>query len=185
LLLFFKKEGLTSFMANLATRERLQPSLLDRLTDHNPEVKRENLEQQTLSMQALRQAVLRDLAWLLNSTNLATTDDLDGAPLAAASTLNYGIPGFTGMIASSTSFRSLESAIEHSIRLYEPRIKPETLRVTAREQDGDNPLPALVFLIEGELWAQPVPQQLFLETSIEIETRLAIVTDAARASGRG
>ncbi len=172
-------------MATLVTRERLQPSLLDRLTDHNPEVKRENLDQQTLSMMALRQAVLRDLAWLLNSTNLATTDDLEGLPLTAVSTLNYGIPGFTGMIANSSSLRSLESAIEAAIRLYEPRIKPETLRVTARDQNEDNPLPALSFLIEGELWAQPVPQQLFLETSIEIETRLAIVTDAARAGVRG
>jgi len=37
-----------------------------------------------------------------------------------------------------------------------------------------------VFEIEGELWTQPVPQQLFLETSIELETRLAVVTDARR-----
>jgi hypothetical protein len=27
------------------------------------------------------------------------------------------------------------------------------------------------------LWAQPVPQPLFLETSIELETRMAVVTD--------
>jgi type VI secretion system protein ImpF len=172
-------------MANLVTRERLQPSLLDRLTDQNPDASRESLDQQTLSMQALRQAVLRDLAWLLNSTNLATTGDLDAYPLAKASTLNYGIPGFTGMIAGHRSLRSLESAIEEAIRLYEPRIKPDTLRVTAREQTEDNPLPALTFLIEGELWAQPVPQQLFLETSIEIETRLAIVTDPQRSGVRG
>ena len=38
-------------------------------------------------------------------------------------------------------------------------------------------MPALVFEIEGELWAQPVPQQLFLETTIEVETRLAVVTE--------
>jgi type VI secretion system protein ImpF len=42
----------------------------------------------------------------------------------------------------------------------------------------DDPLPALVFEIEGELWAQPVPQQLFLETSIELETRRVVVNDA-------
>ncbi len=172
-------------MAGLVTRERLQPSLLDRLTDQNPEVKRENLDQQTLSMQALRQAVLRDLAWLLNSTNLATTDDLDATPLVGASTLNFGIPGFTGMIANSHSMQSLEAALEAAIRLYEPRIKPDTVRVRARDQGDENPLPALVFFIEGELWAQPVPQQLFLETSIEIETRMAIVTDGARAGVRG
>ncbi len=38
--------------------------------------------------------------------------------------------------------------------------------------------PSIVFEVEGELWAQPVPVQLFLETAIEIETRIAVVTDA-------
>ena len=36
----------------------------------------------------------------------------------------------------------------------------------------------MIFEIQGELWAQPVPQQLFLETMIELETRMAVVTDA-------
>ena len=35
----------------------------------------------------------------------------------------------------------------------------------------------MVFVIEGELWAQPVPQQLFLQTTIEVETRIASVTE--------
>ncbi len=63
-------------MHEIASRERLQPSLLDRLTDAAPEQTRETFEQQTLGMQQLRQAVLRDLAWLLNTTNLAATEDL-------------------------------------------------------------------------------------------------------------
>ena len=37
---------------------------------------------------------------------------------------------------------------------------------------------ALVFEIAGELWAQPVPVQLFVETKIDIETRTAVVTEA-------
>ncbi len=38
-----------------------------------------------------------------------------------------------------------------------------------------------MFEIEGELWAQPVPVQLFLETTIEVETRVAVVTDLREA----
>jgi type VI secretion system protein ImpF len=164
-------------MAELSRRERLQPSLLDRLTDMAPENRRESLDQQALTMQQLRQAVLRDLAWLLNTTNLAATDDLDDFPRAAASTLNFGVPGFTGMVAAAERVTSLESAIATAIRNYEPRIRPDTLRVRAREARDDNAVPTLVFEIQGELWAQPVPQQLFLETSIDIETRLAVVTE--------
>jgi type VI secretion system protein ImpF len=164
-------------MADLSRRERLQPSLLDRLTDMAPENRRESLDQQALTMQQLRQAVLRDLAWLLNTTNLAATDDLEDFPRAAASTLNFGVPGFTGMVAAAERVTSLESAIAAAIRNYEPRIRPDTLRVRAREARDDHAVPTLVFDIQGELWAQPLPQQLFLETSIDIETRLAVVTE--------
>jgi len=169
-------------MADLASRERLQPSLLDRLTDHAPEHKRESFEQQTLSTPQLRQAVLRDLASLLNTVNLATTEDLAAAPLAAKSVINYGIPGFTGLLRSSSKAAGLEAAVVEAIRAFEPRIRPDTLQVRAHGPDQDSPMPALLFAIEGELWAQPAPQQVFLETSIEIETRLAIVTDT-RARG--
>jgi len=165
-------------MAELAARERLQPALLDRLTDDAPERLRESPDAQTLSMAQLRRAVLRDLAWLLNTTNLAATDDIDPKSLAAVSTVNFGVPGFTGLIGGAVRAKGLETAIADAIRAFEPRINPDSLSVRARPPKDTGPLNALVFEIEGELWAQPVPVPLFLETSIELETRLAVVTDA-------
>lgn len=164
-------------MAEIASRERLQPSLLDRLTDLAPEQKRESLDQQSLTMQQLRQAVLRDLAWLMNTTNLAATDDLEATPLAAASTINFGVPGLSGIVAGSRKAARFENALTEAIRRFEPRIRADTLKVKVRSARENRGAPKLVFDIEGELWAQPVPQQLFLETSIDIETRLAVVTD--------
>lgn len=163
-------------MAEPNRHDRLQPSLLDRLTDMAPESRRESFDQQVLTMQQLRSAVLRDLAWLLNSTNLAAVDDLEGFPLAAASTVNYGVPGFTGSTASTDRVTALERTIASAIRNFEPRIKPGSVRVRARESKTEVG-GRLVFEIEGELWAQPVPQQLFLETSVDIATRLAVVTE--------
>jgi len=165
-------------MAELTGRERLQPSLLDRLTDDEPDHRRESFDQQTLTMPQLRQAVLRDLAWLLNTTNLAATEDLSAAPLAANSTINYGVPGLAGMVSSADQLNSLESRIAEAIRAFEPRIRPETVQVRLRRGQEGSPNPAVVFEIEGELWAHPVPEQLFLETAIELETRLAVVKDA-------
>jgi|SRR5271163_4723009 len=164
-------------MAELTGRERLQPSLLDRLSDDAPDHRRESFDQQTLTMPQLRQAVLRDLAWLLNTTNLAATEDLSAAPLAAQSTINYGVPGLAGMVSSASQFSSLETRIAEAIRAFEPRIRPETLKVRLRRGHEERPSPSVVFEIEGELWAHPVPEQLFLETAIELETRLAVVTD--------
>jgi type VI secretion system protein ImpF len=165
-------------MSGLRGRERLQPSLLDRLTDLAPSQKRETADQQSLTLAQMRQAVMRDLAWLLNATHLAALDDLSVTPLVEASTINYGIPGFAGMVESASRISALEKELAEAIRTFEPRIRPETLRVRARGSMIDESNPSLVFDIEGELWAQPVPVQLFLQTAIEIETRLAVVTDA-------
>jgi type VI secretion system protein ImpF len=165
-------------MSGLKGRERLQPALLDRLTDDTPGQTREGPEDQALSMAQLRQAVLRDLGFLLNTTNLTTLDDLADAPLAKKSTLNYGIPGIAGMTETASRVAGLERELADAIRTYEPRIHPDTLRVSMRGAQGSDATPSLVFEIEGELWAQPLPLHLFLETSIDVETRHAIVTEA-------
>ncbi len=164
-------------MAEQISRERLQPSLLDRLTDTAPETRRESFEQQTLSMQQFRQAVLRDLGWLLNTTNMAANEDLSATPLAAKSTINFGVPGLAGTIGTANRVGGIESGIADAIRAFEPRIRAETLKVRLRATGDDRPTPALVLEIRGELWSQPLPQQLFLETEIELETRLAVITD--------
>lgn len=167
-------------MAYTRGDERLQPSLLDRLTDNAPRQGpgRAGADHSSMTLQQLRQAVLRDLAWLLNTTNLETIESLDGAPLTRKSTVNYGIPGFAGLVGAASRTGSLEQQLAEAIRTYEPRIRPDSIRVRARGRRSQDAVPALVFEIEGELWAQPVPQQLFLETTIEVETRLAVVTDA-------
>ena len=72
------RECLTGWgMAELTQQERLQPSLLDRLTDDEPEKKQESREKRVVSLRRLREGVLRDLAWLLNTSNLAVLEDLD------------------------------------------------------------------------------------------------------------
>ncbi len=165
-------------MAGIQGRERLQPSLLDRLIDHAPGRMKDGPDTQVFTSAQLRQAVLRDLAALLNTSNLATIEDLSDTPLVAKSTLNYGIPGFSGLFESSARTNALERDLADAIRAFEPRIRPETLRVRARGTREDTSVPALVFEIEGELWAQPVAQQLFLETTIEVETRIAVVSES-------
>lgn len=165
-------------MSGIQGRERLQPSLIDRLTDDAPTRLKDAPDAMTMSSAQLRRSVLRDLAHLLNTSNLSTIEDLSATPLAAQSTLNYGIPGFAGLTESASRTMSLERELAEAIKHFEPRIRPESIRVHARGARDDSAIPSLVFIIEGELWAQPVPQQLFLETTIEVETRIAVVTDS-------
>jgi len=53
-------------MAELTAIEKLQPCLLDRLTDDEPGKKEESRAQRVVSLQRYRRGVLRDLEWLFN-----------------------------------------------------------------------------------------------------------------------
>ena len=61
-------------VTEIASRDRLQPSLLDRLTDDDPTNPKESADKRVLSLTQLKASVLRDLAWLLNTTSLLDTD---------------------------------------------------------------------------------------------------------------
>ena len=103
--------------------------MLDRLTDLDPgPAGAKALDQQSLTMAQLRKAVLRDLGWLLNATNLDAVDPLPEGSLAARSTLNFGIPSIAGTDATGrpASHSLARRLTEDAIRAYEPRIRPDT-----------------------------------------------------------
>jgi type VI secretion system protein ImpF len=55
-------------MPELAVVEKLQPCLLDRLTDDEPKNTQESRTQRVISLQRYRQGVLRDLQWLISAS---------------------------------------------------------------------------------------------------------------------
>jgi type VI secretion system protein ImpF len=58
-------------MAELTPQERLQPSLLDRLTDLAPAQREESREERVITALRLREYVTRDIAWLLKRTRVS------------------------------------------------------------------------------------------------------------------
>jgi type VI secretion system protein ImpF len=165
-------------MADLRPQERLQPSLLDRLTDKAPDTKSESRDRRVLSMRQLRKAVLRDLAWLLNTGQLETTDDLEPYPHVRDSVMNYGLPDITGMSLSGVDTSGLEKAVKESIIRFEPRISPDSLAVRIARDGSAMGRNAMVFTIEGQLWAEPTPMMLYLKTEVDLETGDVAVMDA-------
>jgi type VI secretion system protein ImpF len=163
-------------MAELTAKERLQPSLLDRLTDDEPDNTQEARERRVLSMRTLRQAVLRDLAWLFNATGVGIVQDLEAFPLAAHSVVNYGMPDFSGQTASGIDIELIARRMRQAIWDFEPRILRNTVQVRplALDKVAHN---QLVFELEGELWGQPVPERLFLKTELDLEMGEIRVTD--------
>jgi len=158
-------------------RNRLQPALLDRLIDDEPDNRREAEERRVMSKAELRQAVLRDLAALFNSVQ-----PLGSAaapyPLLAESVLNYGLPALSGQLASRLDVGVLEGAIREAIVRFEPRILADTLHVRALEWssvlDTHN---VIEFEIRGHLWSQPVPLEILLRTQLDLEAGQIEVRD--------
>ena len=125
-------------MVDLSSRDRLQPSLIDRLIDNDPQQRKESLDARVLSRQQLRAAVLRDLSWLFNDSraepepNSVRKDELalwKGLEFARRSVLNFGMPAFSGVTLSSMDTSEIERAVTEAIRNFEPRIDPQTLEV--------------------------------------------------------
>jgi type VI secretion system protein ImpF len=158
-------------MVELTPQERLQPALLDRLTDSEPDQKLEPREQRVMTKSRLRQAVLRDLAWLFNATHLEAEVDLSKLPFVRRSVVNFGLPALSGKPASALEAVDLERAIRQAILDFEPRILASSLEVKAMlEADRLEHHNVIGVQIRGHLWAQPVPLELLVRTEIDLET---------------
>lgn len=162
----------------LLPQDRLQPALLDRLTDEEPDKTQEPLEARVLSKSRMRQSVLRDLAWLFNATRLESVDDLSKVPSVRRSVVNFGLPALSGRTASSLDMSDLARAVREAILTFEPRILPATLQIRtlldAGELDHHN---VIGVEIHGELWAQPVPLEFLVRTEFDLETGKVQVAD--------
>ena len=170
-------------MAELAPRERLQPSLLDRLSDDEPDKSSEPRERRVLSLRTLREGVLRDLAWLLNTTNLMSLSSIDTGklPHLASSVVNFGVPDLSGNAIASLNVGKLERGIRQAIWDFEPRLIRGTVTVKAVSADGAAHN-KLTFEIEADLWAQPYPERLYLKTELDLERGATVLADTQARS---
>ena len=170
-------------MAELTQKERLQPSLLDRLIDDEPDKDVESRADRVLSLRQLRSAVLRDLAWLFNTSRLDALQDLTDYPEVKRSVLNYGIPDLTGHTASSIDTKDLERMLRQAVLEFEPRLLRDSLRIRLELNDDQMNHNAMTFNIEGQLWAQPAPLHILLRTELDLEAGDVRVSEATGSPG--
>ncbi len=170
-------------MAELRQQERLQPSLLDRLTDEEPDKKKETRSQRVLSLKKMRESIKRDIAWLLNSANLACTEDLEAYPEVAHSVLNYGMPDMAGRTVADLDIIQLERLLQQVIVDFEPRILKNTVKIRLVVDEQKMSHNAVIFEIEGLLWAQPTPLQILLKTELDLEIGDVKVSDYSGSGG--
>jgi type VI secretion system protein ImpF len=156
-------------LAALTPKEKLQPSLLDRLTDVRPDVRTSSGAVRVLSMDELRDGVRRDLAALFNATSLEVVEDLTDYPHVQRSTLNFGMPDLSGKTASGLDVPELERSLQRAIHEFEPRLLEDTVKISSEAYDAKSHN-TMVAIIEAELWSQPLPQKLMLRTELDLES---------------
>ena len=171
-------------MVGLTQKERLQPSLLDRLTDDQPERKQESRDQRVLTIQKLRDCVLRDLSWLFNTVNLNAIQDISAYPEIMRSVINYGMPDLAGHTASSVEVHALERLLKQAILDYEPRLIRNSVKVKLKLSESRMNHNAMTFDVEADLWADPVPLHMYMKTEIDLEIGDVNVTEYSGRSVR-
>jgi type VI secretion system protein ImpF len=156
-------------MSDRTIVDRLQPSLLDRLTDLAPERSVDGPDDRLIDLRRLRDIIRRDLTWLLNATNNEREIDPEQYPHAARSVLNFGVEVVAGDYNTMDRTLRIRTSIRKAVERFEPRLSQGTLDVVLR-QDEHLSQAVVVFDIHADMWAQPVPMELYLRSRIDLTT---------------
>lgn len=151
----------------MARREASGPvtlSVLDRLIDRDPKTHSEIPFTRAQSLRELRQALKRDLEWLLN-----TRKTIEPAPESARETVrsvyHYGFADISSKsVLSGRDQSDLIRDMEAAIAIFEPRLK----RAKVRMEQVEGSYRTLKFVIDGLLCMDPAPEPVRFDTVLEL-----------------
>ncbi len=150
-------------MARVKAEQPLVPSILDRLIDDDPDLKREAPKQRNQILREVKEAVRRDLESLLNTRARCLPYPAQLEELKQ-SLVNYGIPDFTG--ANLGAMRDREEfckSVEQLIRQYETRFKSVKVRPLTNTESMDR---TMRFRIDALLRVDPAPEPVVFDSTL-------------------
>jgi len=144
---------------------RIMPSVLDRLIDERPDQSREAPATRQTSLRLLKQAVKRDLEWLLN-TRATSAAVPEGLKEVNRSLVLYGLPDLTTVSVKNPDDRMrLRDAVAETVRVFEPRL--EGVEVSL-EGEADAAGRSVRFRIDARLKVDPVPEPVTFDTTLQL-----------------
>lgn len=170
----------------MAVTQRLTPTLFDKLVadleisglrdsaNETPDVAQEKFRHYSVpklerfNEAALRATIRRDLAWLLNTTNLESLVDLEPFPQVQESVLNYGLTDLAGRTLNRRAVLARAREIRKAIRLFEPRMRGDSL--TVDPVDDESQPHSLTFMIQGDISSAAQTMPVKFRTEVEAET---------------
>lgn len=142
---------------------RITLSVFDRLIDFEPTATQEAPKSRSKSLRELKQAVRRDIEWLLNTRHYSGEVD-EKLKEIRKSVVFYGLPDFTALsVKNDSEQKRLTKSLETAIKYFEPRFID--LKVTMEPiRDTDK---LLRFRIEASLDIDPVPEPITFDTVLQ------------------
>ena len=180
-------------MTERNARGRLNPTLFDKLVAGHEisgfrgeeiedlEKKRDTLQYYSVPQierfneAALRSTVRRELAWLLNTTNLGAVMDLEAYPHVQTSVVNFGVPDLSGKALTHRLIVQRARDIRAAIQAFEPRIDEASLDVEPSDEiEREN---SVTFIIRGDVRSAVRAIPVKIRTDIEVDTAAATLRD--------
>jgi len=154
-------------MATRAPENAVKLSLLDRLLDDEVGRGLDAPQSRSQSVQYLKDAVRRDLEWLLNTRRVAVPPPEDLTEVNR-SVYTYGLPDLTSLsLANPKHHAKLLRLIQTALKTYEPRLTNIRLLDLGTPETGAR---VLRLRIEATLRAEPVPEHVSFDTVLELSS---------------
>ena len=158
--------------------QRFVPSLIDRLVDAAPLAASEPLRP-AHSIEQLKDAVARDVEYLLNARHGSSRAALDRYPNARHSIAGFGLDDFAAMSMSSLDDRAaICRSIERAILDHEPRLRHAKVEIDLRGTATQR----LCFSIRAMLVAHPMQEPVNFDAVLQTTTQSYAVQTGRRTT---
>jgi type VI secretion system protein ImpF len=152
-------------MARPGMESAVTLSVFDRLVDREPRNSREPALTRSQSVRQLKEAVRRDLEWLLNTRLIAILPAVRLREVNRSAYV-YGLPDFSAYSLSNPDDQNrLVRHLQTAIKMFEPRLAK--VRVVPLEVSGANTR-ILRFRIDALLLMAPAPERISFDTTLQL-----------------
>lgn len=157
-------------------RQKIRPSIIDRLTDNSPLLTEiPNISQHLPDIRQLKNSVRRDLEKLFNARHRIKSLDASYHHIQE-SIINYGLPDLATINMIDIEKRSdFCRLIEKTVYFFEPRFKTVHVNYITNNDQTDR---TLRFRIEAVLYAEPMPEKIIFDSVLEPVSRTVSVEEA-------
>jgi type VI secretion system lysozyme-like protein len=147
---------------------RYKPYVFKRLTDLEPYEKTERI-QNVITEKQVKEDIFKNIEMLFASRSHPSLKELKGYEDVENSVLGYGISDYCGRINSDLSRETLLEHIRKQIRVFEPRLAPDSIRVHFA-----NPEAAMRSMLElrisGVVTVSQVNEEVVFISHLDLET---------------